>query len=402
MDLPTLLADAPTSWTRRRLPPLASAYVGVALLGVAIGAFFWTYADGWDEITGSGGDGWALLLLPLVLVVGFGLAAQQAWTWRATVDDRGVLRAGGAFRRGEVDLTTLVEVTLRPAAGKRAPTDTVRLVVRDSRGGVATLDPEADPGSWRAWHAIAWHAIDRGVPLGVAARLVLARSDALSLRTLLEVPSPAVTGAVEARRCPRRTRGSLHVSGWLGFVLAYTTTLGDPPSAWPWWRWVIAALAVAFVARFVWVLVVGSRRRIAVDDAGVLHLPGRDVVLADLTGARQSSLSGDDGPYYACLAGVEYDERPDPLVGQLGSGVALLDDGSDLPPAVGYADEWEPTASLASRLLAAVDEAGLEVSEHLRYDLRAAAGQVPLGEHLATVERTTGVRPRPERHHAAG
>lgn len=401
-DLAAVLADEPTSWTRHRASRLASAYAGLVVLGVAVGAVFWSFADEWDEIAGAGADGWAVVLLPMVLVVGFGLATIQAFTWRATVDDRGVVTAGGALRRRHVDLTRLAEVTLRPAAGKRDMTDTVRLIVRDTAGATVVLDPEADPASWRAWHAIAWYATEQGLPLGIAARLVMARSDAPSLRALLELPSQPVTGALEARRCPRRTWASLHLSGWFGFVLVYAMTLGDPPSAWPWWRSATAVLAVLFVARFLWVLLIGSRRTIRVDDAGVLHLARRSVDLADVRALRQSTLAETDGPFLACLADVEYQQRLEPLDGGKGTGAAWLVDSTDVPIDVAYADEWEPPAALASRLLHAVDEHGIEVSEHVRYDLRAAAGQVPLSEHLDTVERTTGTRPRPERHNAAG
>jgi hypothetical protein len=397
VTLEELSSTPPSRWEVPRRPS-AGQYAVLTLVGVLAAVGVWAFAE--PEMYLRGLDGWAIVLFPSVLVVGFGAAWVQRMTWRSEVDEAGVLTVGGAVRRRSVDLTQLAAVTLRAEGVRREVYDTIKLVVRDRHGAEVRLPLDWQPVSWQALHRVAWEAIQQGVVLSGPVRVALSMSDSPPLRRLLEVPSPPVTGPVSCRRGPRTYLAQVHARGWFAVVTAYALTLRDGGvAAWPWWMWGLAAVSALLwlaVGRALWR---GFRGRLTIDEDGVMEVDGTRVDLRHLDIVDMAGL-GAEGPYFERLAGLNIGDLPEPRDVEPGAGSLRLEDAMrdghtfgrvDLP----WDDHWEPMGVLMSRVSHAVETSGVEVSDHVRYNLRFAAGQVPLSEHHAVVAATTGVEPHP-------
>lgn len=390
-----VVASPPSEWHaashRRRAVAL---YAGLAGLGASLLVLYAVAGSSFEianDLASGGLDEWVFWLLPAVLIVGFGLAAVHAGTWSADVDEQGTLRAGSVLRRKRVDLRRLEAVSLRPEGDAPSHRALVRLIVRDRSGGSVVVALDWHPIGWRALHLLAWHATAQEIVLSGPVRMALAGSDSPVLRRLLDRPSPRAQGAVACRFGPRRTRSTLYACWFWALVLGYASTLGE----WSWLHGGAALVALGLIAVGLWALLVRGRRRLEVDEDGTLRAGGRQLQLDELVVVDMGSV-GPDGPVFERLAHlglnglISTDEPP------VGPDLRLVDaTGAQLT--LRLDDTWEPMASLMSRVLTAVAANGLEVSTHARYNLRFAAGDVPLAEHWDVVAATTGQRSPLER-----
>jgi hypothetical protein len=394
VTLEELRSAPPSTWKVPR--GSAVAYAGLSVAGLFFGALGWGWGDPDGQLGGL--EQWGLVAFGALLTFGFGAALVQRLTFRTEVDGAGMLTVGGAVRRRSVDLQQLATVSLRPEGDRREHYDTTNLVVRDRQGRTVSMTLGWQPVGWEVLHHVAWEALRQGVVLSGPVRMALSMSDSPPLRRLLDVPSPPVTGPVACRRGPRSYAAKLHVRGWFAVVLTYALTL-RPVADWRWWSWIMAIVAALLWAAAAWAAWRGVRGRLTIDEDGVMRAYGTRVDLRRLDIVDMGDVVS-DGPYFERLAGLGLEEHlPVKDDGHNGIGSLRVEDKMrddntfgrvDLP----LGDYWEPMGPLMSRLLHAVDERGLEVSEYVRYNLRFAAGQVPLSEHHEVVEATTGVDPR--------
>ena len=384
-----VLASPPTSWDgggRGR-----ASWGLVVVVGVLLGSLFVGLGAGVDDVLDGTADGLILVLFPLVLVVGGGVALVQQLTWRSWVDDAEVLHAGGLLRRRRVDLGRLASVSLRPEGPKPDPRATVKLVVTDHDGGRVAVSLGWNRLSWEAWHLLAWHAIRAGVPLSGPVRLALSASDSPAMRQLLDVPSPPVTGAVRCRSGPRLILWTLYTKGIWAVVTGYGASLRGWPGEWPWWVWPLGILSAVLGLYALQAVVRRPGRRLTIDAAGRLEADGVEVDLGRLVLVDQGLSTTGEGVYFERLVHLRSTGMPEPTAVPMGIADLRVEDEDAHQVRIPLTDRWEPMAPLASRLLDAVERRGLTVSEHVAYNLRFAAGQVPLSEHRRVVEATTGV-----------